>query len=87
MIKHSQFAGANFTAGGRELFARRSREAGDSVLVKTERKLYASRSAVQLSDVSVLPSSSLVILFKIGTRKIDILCGCEMATMPRDFDR
>src|SRR5437763_15626151 len=28
---------ANFTAGGRELFANRSREAGDSVLVKTER--------------------------------------------------
>jgi hypothetical protein len=32
-----RFAGANFTAGGRELFANRSREAGDSVLVKTER--------------------------------------------------
>jgi len=31
-----RFAGANFTAGGRELFANRSREAGDSVLVKTE---------------------------------------------------
>jgi hypothetical protein len=29
-----QLAGANFTAGGRELFASRSREAGDSVLVK-----------------------------------------------------
>jgi hypothetical protein len=29
--------GANFTAGGRELFANRSREAGDSVLVKTEK--------------------------------------------------
>jgi hypothetical protein len=29
--------GANFTAGGREHFANRSREAGDSVLVKTER--------------------------------------------------
>jgi hypothetical protein len=27
-----RFAGANFTAGGRELFANRSREAGDSVL-------------------------------------------------------
>ncbi len=33
-----QFAGANFTAGGRELFASRSREAGDSVLVKTGRR-------------------------------------------------
>jgi GNAT superfamily N-acetyltransferase len=32
-----QFAGANFTAGGREAFANRPREAGDSVLVKTER--------------------------------------------------
>src|SRR6266404_6918454 len=28
--------GANFTAGGRELLANRPREAGDSVLVKTE---------------------------------------------------
>jgi hypothetical protein len=28
--------GANFTAGGREPFASWSREAGDSVLVKTE---------------------------------------------------
>jgi hypothetical protein len=35
---HQRFAGANFTAGGRELFASRSREAGDSVLVKTERE-------------------------------------------------
>jgi hypothetical protein len=31
-----RFAGANFTAGGRELIANRPREAGDSVLVKTE---------------------------------------------------
>ena len=31
-----RFAGANFTAGGRELLANRSREAGDSVLVKSE---------------------------------------------------
>jgi hypothetical protein len=31
--------GANFTAGGREAFANRSREAGDSVLVKTERSV------------------------------------------------
>jgi hypothetical protein len=30
--------GANFTAGGRDLLASRSREADDSVLVKTERK-------------------------------------------------
>src|SRR6266513_337149 len=30
------FAGANFTAGGGEPFANQSREAGDSVLVKTE---------------------------------------------------
>src|SRR5437870_5478531 len=29
--------GTNFTAGGREHFANRPREAGDSVLVKTER--------------------------------------------------
>jgi hypothetical protein len=29
--------GANFTAGDREAFANRSREAGDSVLVKTEK--------------------------------------------------
>ena len=29
--------GANFTAGGRELLANRPREAGDSVLVKTEK--------------------------------------------------
>ena len=33
-----RFAGANFTAGGRELFASWSREADDSVLVKTERE-------------------------------------------------
>ena len=32
-----RFAGANFAAGGRELLANRSREADDSVLVKTER--------------------------------------------------
>src|SRR6266404_6453809 len=31
-----RFEDANFTAGGRELFANRPREAGDSVLVKTE---------------------------------------------------
>ena len=34
---HNQrFAGAKFTAGGREPLTRRSRAAGDSVLVKTE---------------------------------------------------
>ena len=33
-----RFAGANFTAGGRELFASWSREADDSVLVKTKRE-------------------------------------------------
>jgi hypothetical protein len=32
-----RFGGANFTTGGRELIANRSREAGDSVLVITER--------------------------------------------------
>jgi hypothetical protein len=32
-----RFAGANFTAGGRELLANRARAAGASVLVKTER--------------------------------------------------
>ena len=32
-----RFAGANFMAGGREVIANRPREAGDSVLVKTER--------------------------------------------------
>ena len=32
-----RFAGANFTAGGRELFANRSREADDSVLVNGAR--------------------------------------------------
>jgi O-Antigen ligase len=34
--------GANFTAGGREHFANRPREAGDSVLAKTERSQVAS---------------------------------------------
>src|SRR5205823_5140567 len=36
-ISSQRFAGANFTAGGRELVANRFREAGDSVLVKTEK--------------------------------------------------
>jgi hypothetical protein len=36
-ISGQRFAGANFTAGSRELVANRFREAGDSVLVKTER--------------------------------------------------
>jgi hypothetical protein len=36
LVSGQRFAGANFTAGGRELFANRPREAGDSVLVKTE---------------------------------------------------
>ncbi len=34
--------GANFTAGGRELFASRSKEAGNSVLVKMERSFTRS---------------------------------------------
>jgi hypothetical protein len=34
---HSAVRGANFTAGGRELFVSWSREADDSVLVKIER--------------------------------------------------
>jgi hypothetical protein len=40
MIHGSQ--GANSTAGGREIFANRSREADGSVLVKTERLLSVS---------------------------------------------
>jgi hypothetical protein len=37
VVSGQWFAGANFTAGGREFLANRPREAGDSVLVKTER--------------------------------------------------
>ena len=47
-----RFAGANFTAGGRELFANRSREAGDSVLVKTERSHMKSLATRHSSPVT-----------------------------------
>jgi hypothetical protein len=41
-----RFASANFTAGGREFFANRPREAGDSVLVEIEK----SEGRCQMSD-------------------------------------
>jgi hypothetical protein len=45
--------GANFTAGGRELFASRSREADNSVVVKTERSFTRSlvTSAYQAGEI------------------------------------
>jgi hypothetical protein len=46
-----RFAGANFTAGGRELFANRSRAAGASVLVKTERSHLKSQINKQQSAI------------------------------------
>ena len=46
-----RFVGANFTAGGRELIANRSREAGDSVLVKTERSHLRREVTGQRSQV------------------------------------
>jgi GNAT superfamily N-acetyltransferase len=46
-----QFAGANPTAGGRELFADRPTESGDSVLVKTERS--DVRSQINQSEVEI----------------------------------
>ena len=47
-----RFAGANFTAGGRELIANRSREAGDSVLMKTERSHLKSLVIRHMSHVT-----------------------------------
>jgi hypothetical protein len=47
-----RFAGANFTAGGRELIANRPREAGDSVLVKTERSHLKSQISNPQSAIS-----------------------------------
>src|SRR5436853_4950005 len=60
---------ANFTAGGRELLANRPREAGDSVLVKTERSEdNGQRSAVsrQWSVVAIaIALFALALLFPI----------------------
>jgi hypothetical protein len=46
-----RFAGANFTAGGCELFASRSRETGDSALVETERE----RKCLDLTPCLLFP--------------------------------
>jgi GNAT superfamily N-acetyltransferase len=52
-----RFAGANSTAGGRELFANRPREAGDSVLVKTEGSDITDQSenSVEIAYFGLLP--------------------------------
>ncbi len=49
--RDQRFGGANSTAGGRELSANRPREAGDSVLVKTERS--EVRSQINQSEVEI----------------------------------
>src|SRR5438270_14014896 len=48
--ERSASQGAKFTAGGRERLARRSRETGDSVLVKTEEEFIAVRKFLSIYD-------------------------------------
>ncbi len=47
-----RFVGTNSTAGGRELFANRPREAGDSVLVKTERSQITCQIKIEEVEIA-----------------------------------
>jgi len=49
--RDQRFAGAKSTAGGRQRFAKRPREAGDSVLVKTERSEITDQ--IETEDVEI----------------------------------
>jgi hypothetical protein len=55
VVSGQRFAGANFTAGGREFFANRPREAGDSVLVEIEWSASGSEEPTARREVRSQP--------------------------------
>ena len=76
-----RFAGANFTAGGRELFWSRSREAGDSVLVngaRGTRDIEGKATRVGASELGKRASFKSVVAIPVPKN----LCPFETRSAP-----
>jgi len=81
--------GANFTAGAREFFANRPREAGDSVLVKTEERSRKSdvrgqrlRKEVTACQKSGVTSKHLTFADRLRLDSASQACESEAMTLP-----